>query len=82
MNQQMVGTSPGEGVEVAFRLDDHQMHIERLRCYVPHRLHDDRPDRQVRDKAAIHHVHMDPIGASGLNSPHLLAEPREIGREN
>jgi hypothetical protein len=67
---------------------DHQVDVDRHRLAVgpsgvrPDRLADHRPDGQVRHVMVVHHVEVDPVGAGGDDVPHLLAEPREIGRKN
>ena len=45
MNEQMIGASLGEIVEVMFWLDDHQMDIDRFCCRLTHGGDDDRADR-------------------------------------
>ena len=82
MHQQMIGAGAREGVEIALRLDDHQMHVDRLLGGAPHRLDHHRADRQVRHEAAVHHIDMDPVGPGPVDRPHLLAEPPEIGRQD
>jgi len=79
MHQDVVGPGAGELIEIAFGLDDHQMHVEWFFGDTAHRFDDHRADRQVRDEAAIHYIDMDPIAAGRVSRAHLLAEPREIG---
>jgi hypothetical protein len=31
---------------------------------------------------AVHNVEMDPVGPGPVDRPHLLAEPREVGRKD
>ena len=65
------------------RRGDHQMHVELVSAVRP-----DRPrrsagaDGEVRHEMAVHHVDMDPVRAGGPERLHLLAEAREIGRED
>jgi hypothetical protein len=81
MDQQMIGAGLGEVVEVMLRLDDHQMDIDRLRGCPAHRFDDDRADRDVRHKAAVHHIDMDPIAAGMVGGAHLVGKPAEISRQ-
>ena len=61
---------------------DHEMHVERKRRAGSQGLYDHRADREVGDEMAVHHVDMNPIGAGRGHGAHLLAQPREIGRED
>ena len=38
VDEEMIGTGLGKGGEIAFRFDDHQMHIERLLRVASHRF--------------------------------------------
>ena len=77
-----VGAGLGEGLEIGVARRDHQMHVERLLGVGPDRLHDVRPDRDVRHEVAVHDVDMDPVGAGGIDGADLLAELREIRGED
>ena len=70
----MIGAGLGKGGEIALRLDDHQMHIERLSCVASHRFDDDRPEGDIRHEAAVHDVDMNPVGAGLIDSPDLVGE--------
>jgi hypothetical protein len=76
----MIRTRVGEGAKVAFRLDDHQMNVERLGGRAANGLQHGWPDADIRHKAAIHHVDMDPIGTGGINGANFFAQPREVCR--
>ena len=82
MDDQMVGAGAGEIVEVTLGLDDHQMDIDRLLRRLAHGLDDDRADRDVRHKAPVHDIDMDPVGSRPIDGAHLLGEPAEIGRQD
>ena len=82
MDEQMIGAGLGEIVEIMLGLDDHQMDIDRFRRRLAHRLDDDRADRDVRHKAPVHHIDMDPVGAGAVDRAHLVGEPAEIGRQD
>ncbi len=58
------------------------MDVERLGGMGPQCCDHRRPDGQVRNEMAVHDVDVDPVGARGVDRPHFLAEPREIGRED
>ena len=78
----MIGAGFGEVGEIALRLDDHQVHIEWLVRAAPHRFDDDRPDRDVRREATIHHINMDPIRARRIDGVNLLGETSKIRRQD
>ena len=82
LDQQMIGAGLGEVGEIALRLDDHQMNVERLCRRAADRLQHDRPDGDVGHETAVHHIDMDPVGAGRVDGADLLAQAREIGRQN
>ena len=82
LDEEMVGAGASEFLEIALRLDDHQMHIERLLRGAPHRLDDDRPEGDVRHEAPVHDIDMDPVRAGLVDGKDFLAEPLEIGGED
>jgi len=82
MDEQMISAGSGEVVEVVLGLDDHQMHVDRLRCRFAYRFDDNWPDRDVRHKAPIHHIDMDPISPRRVDGSDLIGEPAEIGRQD
>ena len=73
LHQQMIGAGVGEGGEIVLRLDDHQMNVEGLRRRATDRLQHDRPDGDVRNETAVHHVDMDPVGAGSVDGADLFA---------
>ena len=82
LHQQMIGAGLGKSGEIALRLDDHQMNVEGLCRRAADRLQHDRPDGDVRNETAVHHIDMDPVGAGSVDGADLLAQAREIGRQN
>ena len=80
LNKQMVGA----GLRIAkitARFDDHQMHIERLRGRVAHRVHDGRAERDVRREPAVHNIDMNQSAPArsrrGLRQPPQSAASME-----
>ena len=65
--KQMIGAGVGKRGEIALRLDDHQMNVEGLCGRAADRLQHDRPDGDVRNETAVHHIDMDPVGAGGVD---------------
>ena len=82
VDEEMIGTGLGKGGEMAFRLDDHQMHVERLLRAAAHRLHDQRPDRDIRHEAAVHDVDMNPVGAGRLDGANFIGKMSEVRRQD
>ena len=72
----------GEGFEVALWLLDHQMHIQRQLGGALVGLDQERPHRDVRDEVAIHHIHVDPVGAGGFTGRDILPQTQVIRRDN
>ncbi len=77
-----VGASFGEGLDEGIARRDHQMHVEDLLRVWAERRDDVGADGDVRHEMPVHHVDMDPVGARLVDRAHLLAEPREIGRQD
>jgi hypothetical protein len=78
----MIGPGPREVVEIAFRLDDHEMDIERLAGAAADRRHDRGSERDVGYEPAVHDVDMDPVRARPVDGADFLADPPEVGGEN
>ena len=77
-----LGAGFGEVFDVLVGIADHQVHIGHKSAR-PHQCLDYvRPHRQVRDKVAIHDVHMDQISSGSLDVRGLSSEPRKIGCED
>ena len=72
LSEEVVGAGPNEVLKVALGLDDHEMDVEGLNSGASDCLDHDRAERDVRHEAAIHHVDVNPIGASGINRAHLV----------
>ena len=77
-HEQMIGAGLGKGGEIAVRLDDHQVHIERLPRVASYRFDNHRPERDIRHEAAVHHVDMNPVGAGRIDGAHFFPQFREI----
>ena len=68
----------GESLNEAFRFDDHQVHIQRNPRHLRHGLDHHRTHGDVRNKAAIHDIDMNQIGAGVLRFYNLLAQSAEV----
>ena len=82
LHQQMIGAGAGKGGEIALRLDYHQMNVERLCRRAADRLEYNRSDRDVGNETTVHHVHMDPVGASSIDGADFFTQSSEIGRQD
>ena len=67
---------------MALRLDDHEVHIERLGGCTPHGPDDHRAQRDVGHETAIHDIDMNPIGARQIDRAHLFGQTAEIRRQD
>ena len=72
----------GEVVQVALRLDDHQVHVQRQPGAAPGSLHQQRSDGDVGHEAAVHHVHVDAVRPRLVHLGDLLSENAEVRGEN
>ena len=79
LNKKVIGAGFGKRLKIAFGLDDHQVHIERLRGRAAHGIDDRGAERDVRHEPAVHDVDVDPIGAGLIDRANFLAEPPQIG---
>ena len=77
-----IGARGDEVRQVPFRLDDHQVHVERQPRALADRFDHDRADREVGDEAAVHHVDVQLIRETGLDARDVVGERGEVGREN
>ena len=71
-----------ELVDVLQRVADHQVRVERQLRPGPDALDHLRPEGQVRDEVAIHHVDVEPVGAGPLGSPDRVRHVRMVGVED
>ena len=81
-HEQRIGAGPGKNIEIAFRLDNHQVYIERLLRVASDRFDNHRSERDIRHEAAVHDVNMDPVGASRIDGTDLLGKMPEIRRQD
>jgi hypothetical protein len=79
MNDKPIRASLLKGLKVTFRLNNHEVDIEKGFCASLQSIYHVRPERNWRNKGAIHHINVEPIGSSGDHIIHLLSEPRDIG---
>jgi len=83
-----IGAGLREGLGQRVHRLHHHVHVQRHR--LPgggdrvrlDGLADHRPEREVGHVVVVHDVEMDPVGAGGDDALHLLAQPREVGRED
>src|SRR5450759_1971688 len=66
---------------ISFRLPDHEMHIERLERVLANSFNNRCSDRKIRNKAAIHYVHMKPVGLTQVYHVDIPLQIAEIGCE-
>src|SRR5205807_2671789 len=64
------------------RLDHHQMDVDRLVGQPAQRGHHGGAEGQVRDEAAVHHVHVQPVGAAVQHGADLLRQAGQVDRQD
>jgi hypothetical protein len=72
----------GERPEMAIRLDDHQVHIDRQRCRAPDGPRYRGPHRDLGDEPPIHDVDVDPRRARAFGGAHFLGQAAHVGGKN
>ena len=83
MNGDPVRPGFGKIIDVALRLLDHQMDIERaieLVAQRPEGLYDERPNRDIRHEMSVHHIDVQPVGTVFEGFAGVIFEPGEVGR--
>ena len=77
------GRSGGdERLQVAVRLGNHEVHVERQLRDALERRDDQRADGDVRHEVPVHHVHVDEVGAARFDPRDVVAQLSEIRGEN
>ena len=71
-----------EAIDVAGRLRDHQVHVERQHGQTPESRHHVGPEGDVVDEVAVHHVEVQSIGTGALHLVDDAVEAAEVGIED
>lgn len=71
----------GKLVDKLPRLNDHQMHVERLLTDGAYRLNDGKAKGEIRDKYTIHHVNVEPVALTLVDHRDLVGEMQEVSTE-
>ena len=79
---QHVRTGIDEGRDVLIGIGDHQMHVQRQFGRLPDGFHDWRADGDVRHEMAVHHVHMEQMGACLLHCADVFTQRRKVRRKD
>ena len=82
LNADDVSASLGEVFDVLLRLNNHQVHIQRLAGDRPQGLNDHGANGDVGHEAAIHHIDVNPVGTSLVNGPNVLSKLGKISRKD
>jgi hypothetical protein len=77
-----VGARFGEIRNDAVHRPHHQVYVDEQPGTRPQRSAHQRPDGQVGNVVIVHDIEVQQVGARRLDRRHLLAEPREIGRQD
>ena len=80
MDAEQVGARFGKCLDIAHRLVDHQMHVQKHIGFLADGLHHGHADGDVGHESAVHDIHVYPVGgADGLNVAFQIAE---VSRKN
>ena len=74
LNRNDVGAGFGEVRDVLLRLNNHQVNVQGLLGHRTQCLNNERPNGDVGNKAAVHHVHMDPISTGFVHGFHFFSK--------
>src|SRR6266545_3432402 len=78
MDRENVCSSAGEIAQIPFRLDNHQVDVQRKGCRLADRLNDERTDGDVGNEPAVHDVEMNPVCSRLLNLFYFLSETTKV----
>ena len=76
------GARGDELLDVAIRVLDHQVHVERPCGDASDRAHHRRTDRDVRDEVPVHHVDVNQVRAATFGRRDIASERCEVGGQN
>ena len=82
MYRDKVGARLDEIVDIARRVGDHQVYVERQAGIAAYRLYDFGSEAYVRHEHAVHYVEVQKVRARNLGAFGFAAEVREVGGEN
>ena len=69
----------GSGVDIALRLDDHEMSIKRFLTYLVDGFNNGEAKGNVRDKDAVHHIAVEPVGLTAVDHVDVCFQITEVG---
>jgi hypothetical protein len=76
-----IGASLAEVGDVAARVHNHQVHIERLLRMLLDMLDNGLAKRDVGHKQAVHHVDVQPVSLRGVQHFYVALQVAEVGTE-
>jgi hypothetical protein len=85
MHRDHIGAGQCKSIDVPFWVLDHQVHVDERPGAVNQRLQgsdDQRTDGDVGHEMAVHDVHVQDARAGVEHRLHVVAEVREVGRED
>ena len=65
----------GKGLHIAHRLVDHQVHVQKHAGAFADGLHHRHANGEIGDEAAVHHIHVQPVGGG-----HPADVPLQVGK--
>src|SRR5579864_3074235 len=82
MDGKEVGPGPRKGLHEFFRVFNHQVNIQEDLSLSAERSHNDRPDRDVGDKMAVHDIDLDGFGPRSLDHANVSGQIAKVSGQN
>src|SRR5512133_615335 len=82
MHDDDVGTGCSKIRDIAVRIFDHQMHIQRQRGHPAGSLNDQRPDSDIGDEVSIHNIDVNIVGTGCFKGTNFITQAGEISRQD
>ena len=76
-----VGSRFAKSLQIAIRLFDHEVDVQRLFGHAFHGGHNGHTKGNVGYEAAVHHIHVKPIGHAAIDHVKILLQAGEIGSQ-
>ena len=78
VNRDDISTRLGKVIHILFRLNNHQVHIQRLLGVGANGIHNQGTNGDVRHEATIHNINVNPVSACFINSLDFFSQATKI----
>jgi hypothetical protein len=82
VNDQAISAGLLKGVDVPFRLFDHEVDVERQPGGRAQRLYKVRPKGDIGHEAPIHDIQVEAVGSASLRLFDLIGKPAKVGGQD